>query len=57
MSVVKILDYQVQMDDYLLQLMEHYVDYELKLVYMMMYDLIARKIKKDFSQKIKTNKE
>jgi len=39
-------DYQDPIDDYLQMLMEPNVDYELKLVYTKMYDLIAREKQK-----------
>jgi hypothetical protein len=42
MSVVKTLDYRIQMNDYLLLMMEQDVDYVLMLVYTMKYDLIAK---------------
>ena len=44
MWVVRKLDYQVQMNDYLLLLIQVGVDYALMLVYTMKCDLIARKI-------------
>jgi hypothetical protein len=42
MLVVKRLDYQIPMNDYLLLMVEQDVDYVLMLVYTMKYDLIAK---------------